>query len=89
VPTFRESGFPNIVASGWFGAYAPARTPEPAIAAFNRALNRALAQPDVVERFARLALEPGGGTPADLSRIEQASTARWAPVVKATGFRAD
>jgi tripartite-type tricarboxylate transporter receptor subunit TctC len=89
VPTFRESGFPNIVASGWFGAYAPARTPEPAIAAFNRALNRALAQPDVVERFARLALEPGGGSPADLSRIEQASTARWAPVVKATGFRAD
>jgi tripartite-type tricarboxylate transporter receptor subunit TctC len=89
VPTFRESGFPNIVASGWFAAYAPARTPEPAITAFNRALNRALAQPDVVERFGRLALEPGGGSPADLTRIEQASTARWAPVVKATGFRAD
>ncbi|MFM7533382.1 MAG: Bug family tripartite tricarboxylate transporter substrate binding protein [Rubrivivax sp.] len=89
VPTFRESGYPNIVASGWFGMYAPARTPEAAITALNRAMNRALTQADVLDRFGRLALEPGGGSAADLARLEQASTARWAPVVKATGFRAD
>jgi len=89
VPTFRESGFPNIVASGWFGMYAPARTPEASITAMNRALNRALTQPDVLDRFGKLALEPGGGSAADLTRLEQSSTARWAPVVKATGFRAD
>ena len=89
VPTFREQGFPNIVASGWFGMYAPARTPEAVITATNRALVKALTHPEVLERFGKLALEPGGGTPADLARLEQASTARWAPVVKATGFRAD
>jgi len=89
VPTFRESGFPNIVATGWFGMYAPARTPEASITAMNRALNRALTQPDVLDRFGKLALEPGGGSAADLTRLEQSSTARWAPVVKATGFRAD
>jgi tripartite-type tricarboxylate transporter receptor subunit TctC len=89
VPTFRESGYPNIVASGWFGMYAPARTPEAAITAFNRSMNKALGHPEVLDRFAKLALEPGGGSPADLARLEQASTARWAPVVKATGFRAD
>ncbi|MFM7705603.1 MAG: Bug family tripartite tricarboxylate transporter substrate binding protein [Rubrivivax sp.] len=89
VPTFRESGYPNIVASGWFGMYAPARTPEAAITALNRAMNRALTQADVLDRFGRLALEPGGGSAADLARLEQASTARWEPVVKATGFRAD
>ena len=89
VPTFRESGYPNIVASGWFGMYAPARTPAPLIEAYNRALNKALGHPEVLERFAKLALEPGSGTAADLTRLEQVSTARWAPVVKATGFRAD
>lgn len=89
VPTFRESGFPNIVATSWFAMYAPAKTPEPAIAAINRALNRALAAPDVIERFGKLALEPGGGSPADLQRIQDADTARWAPVVKASGFRGD
>ena len=89
VPTFRESGFPNIVASGWFAAYAPARTPETVVTACNRALVKALAHPEVLDRFARLALEPGGGSPADLTRLEQSFAARWAPIVKATGFRAD
>ena len=89
VPTFEESGYPGIVASGWFAMYAPARTPTTAIDAINRALNKALAHPEVLERFGKLALEAGGGSPADLRALEQASTARWAPVVKATGFRAD
>jgi tripartite-type tricarboxylate transporter receptor subunit TctC len=89
VPTFKESGFPNIVASGWFAMYAPAKTPAPAIEAMNRALNKALTNSEVLDRFGKLALEAGGGSAADLTRLEQASTARWAPVVKATGFRAD
>lgn len=89
VPTFKEAGHPQITASGWFAMYAPARTPEATINTYNRALAKALAQPDVLERFAKLALEPGGGTPADLVKLQESSTARWAPIVKATGFRAD
>ena len=89
VPTFKESGFPNIVASGWFAMYAPAKTPAASIEAINRALNKALTHPEVLDRFSKLALEAGGGSAADLTKLEQASTARWAPVVKATGFRAD
>jgi tripartite-type tricarboxylate transporter receptor subunit TctC len=89
VPTFKESGFPNILASGWFAMYAPAKTPAASIEAINRALNKALTHPEVLDRFGKLALEAGGGSAADLTKLEQASTARWAPVVKATGFRAD
>jgi tripartite-type tricarboxylate transporter receptor subunit TctC len=89
VPTFKESGFPSIVASGWFAMYAPAKTPAASIEAINRALNKALTHPEVLDRFGKLALEAGGGSAADLTKLEQASTARWAPVVKATGFRAD
>ena len=89
VPTFKESGYPSIVASGWFAMYAPAKTPAASIDAMNRALNKALTNPEVLERFGKLALEAGGGSAADLTKLEQTSTARWAPVVKATGFRAD
>ena len=89
VPTFREAGYPNIVASGWFAMYAPAKTPTASIEAINRALNKALTHPEVLDRFGKLALEAGGGSAADLTKLEQSSTARWAPVVKATGFRAD
>jgi tripartite-type tricarboxylate transporter receptor subunit TctC len=89
VPTFKEAGYPGIVASGWFAMYAPAKAPAASVDAINRALNKALTHPEVLDRFGKLALEAGGGSPADLRALEQASTARWAPVVKATGFRAD
>ncbi len=89
VPTLKEQGYPGMVAQGWFAMYAPAKTPPAMVEAANRALNKALAQADVLDRFAKLGLEAGGGSPADLSALERSSTARWAPVVKATGFRAD
>jgi hypothetical protein len=41
------------------------------------------------ERFMKLGLEPTGGTPADLSARMAQDTARWSPVVKASGFKAD
>lgn len=89
VPTFAEQGFANIVGNGWFGLYAPFKTPSAEINRINKALNAALASPDVVERFKSLAIEPGGGSPADLAAIMERDRARWAPIVKASGFRAD
>jgi tripartite-type tricarboxylate transporter receptor subunit TctC len=89
VPTFKEAGYPNLVATGWFAMYAPAKTPAAAITAYNAALVKALAQPEILDRFAKLALEPGGGGPADLTKLEQSFAARWQPIVKATGFRGD
>lgn len=89
VPTLKEQGHPNMVAQGWFAMYAPAKAPQLAIDAVNRALNKALTHPEVLDRFAKLGLDAGGGSPADLAALERSSTARWAPVVKATGFRAD
>ena len=89
VPTFVEQGFPNIVGQGWFGLYAPGKTPTPEVERLNRALNRALALPEVSERFISLGLETGGGSAADLLQLMETDTQRWGPVVKAPGFRAD
>ena len=89
VPTFKEQGFPDAVGQGWFAMYAPAKTPQPAIDEINRALNKALASPELRERFAALGLEAGGGSPADLQKTMQDDTKRWGPIVKKSGFRAD
>ncbi|MGZ5277707.1 MAG: Bug family tripartite tricarboxylate transporter substrate binding protein [Caldimonas sp.] len=89
VPTFAESGLPGVEGTSWFAVYAPAKTPEPTIRQLNAAINKALAVPELRERFAKLGLEPTGGTPADLAKRMAEDTARWAPVVKASGFRAD
>lgn len=89
IPTFSEQGYPNIVGGGWFAMYAPSNTPATAVDRINEAMNRALAQSDVAERFLSLGYEPGGGTPSELIRLMQTDTKRWAPVVKASGFKAN
>lgn len=89
VPTFAESGLSGVEGTAWFAVYAPAKTPEATVRQLNAAINKALAMPELRERFSRLGLEPSGGTPADLSARMAQDTARWAPIVKASGFRAD
>ncbi len=89
VPTFREQGYPDLVGQGWFAMYAPARTPSAQVDEINRALNKALASPEVRERFAALGLEPGGGSAADLQKTMADDTRRWGPVVRKSGFKAD
>ena len=89
VPTFTESGLSGVEGTAWFAIYAPAKTPEATVRQLNAAINKALAAPELRERFMRLGLEPTGGTPADLAARMVQDTARWAPIVKASGFRGD
>jgi tripartite-type tricarboxylate transporter receptor subunit TctC len=48
-----------------------------------------LKNPAIKDRFTKMGLEIGGGTPQDLQTLISSETARWAPVVKASGFTAD
>jgi tripartite-type tricarboxylate transporter receptor subunit TctC len=89
VPTFAESGFKGIEGSGWFALYAPAKTTPATVQQLNAAVNKALATPELRERFAKLGLEPTGGSAADLAALMKRDSERWAPVVKASGFKGD
>jgi tripartite-type tricarboxylate transporter receptor subunit TctC len=89
VPTFGEAGFKGVEGTSWFAVYAPAKTPAATIQQVNEAVNKALSAAEVRERFGKLGLEPTGGSPADLAAIMKRDTERWAPVVKASGFKAD
>ena len=89
VPTFAEGGLKVVEGTSWFAVYAPAKTPEATVRQLNASINKALAVPELRERYLKLGLEPTGGSPADLSARMAQDTARWAPVVKASGFKAD
>ena len=89
VPTFAELGVKGVEAEGWFGFFAPAKTPKPIIDQLNKSLNQALTAPDVAERLTRLGLDPAPTTPEEFGRIVAADYAKWGPVVKASGFTAE
>ena len=89
VPTFTESGLPGVQGTAWFAVYAPAKTPDATVRQLNAAINQALLVPEVRERMTRLGLEPTGGTSVALGTRMGQDTKRWAPIVRASGFRAD
>lgn len=89
VPTFAEAGLKGVEGSSWFAVYAPARTSAATLRQLNAAINKALEAPEVKERFAKLGLEPTGGSAADLVALMKRDTERWGPVVKASGFKGD
>lgn len=89
VQTFAEAGYPKATGSGWYSLWARKGTPPAAVAAFNRALNIALADPKVKARLDELALEPDPRTPEALEKLRVAEIAKWRPVIEASGFRAD
>jgi tripartite-type tricarboxylate transporter receptor subunit TctC len=88
VPTFKESGI-DIVGTGWYGAFAPAKTPPETVARLNKAMVDAIADPDVKQKLVSFSFRPTATSPEELGKIQKAESDMWAPVVKASGFQAD
>jgi tripartite-type tricarboxylate transporter receptor subunit TctC len=92
IPTSEESGIPGLYASGWFGLFAPAKTPREVIARLNAAMVQALAEPKVKERFADLGLEVASReqqSPEGLGAFQKAEFDKWWPIIKAANIKVE
>jgi len=85
VPTMREQGF-DVVVEGWLGTFAPARTPEATVRALGDAIGEAVRSPDMAASLAKFGNVPAYQPPDEFAATVRADLARWAPVVKASGF---
>jgi tripartite-type tricarboxylate transporter receptor subunit TctC len=85
MPTAQEvlPGF-NVV--NWVGIFAPAKTPADVIARLDKALHKAVADPDVKKQLENAALTPSiMDTPAAFQRQLGADYARWGKVIQEAG----
>ncbi|MCK8782831.1 tripartite tricarboxylate transporter substrate-binding protein [Roseomonas sp. NAR14] len=92
IPTVVELGQPELQVSVWHALYAPRGTPPAMVQRFSRALQAALRDPKVVERFADLVTEPVAperATPEAHRQFLAAEVARWRPIIQAAGVYAD
>jgi tripartite-type tricarboxylate transporter receptor subunit TctC len=87
VPTIAESGVPGFEFTFWSGLWAPAGTPAPVVEHIGRDVVRAMAQPDLRERFANLGAEPVDMTPAQFSRFVRGEIEDVARIGKAAGIK--
>jgi tripartite-type tricarboxylate transporter receptor subunit TctC len=89
IPTFREAGFPDLVATIWFGLSGPAGLPPEIVQQLNAEVRRALRLPDVRERLRPEGIEPGNLDPQQYTAFIADELKRWVPILRATGARAD
>jgi tripartite-type tricarboxylate transporter receptor subunit TctC len=92
VPTLDELGFHDIDASFWHGLWVPKGTPADVIARLNVAIRESLADPSVQEKFRKVGQEIWPveyQTPQALAAKQQTEIARWTPVIKETGIKAE
>ena len=85
----RGDTVPGYEASAWFGMGAPEGTPPEVIAVLNKAINEALADPNIKARLAEMGGMPMGGTPADFGKIIADETEKWRKVVEFAGASVD
>jgi tripartite-type tricarboxylate transporter receptor subunit TctC len=85
VPTFRELGYPDMVADTWFGLSAPAGLDREITRQLNRALIDALHEPEVAKRFAEFAVSPNRLSPEEYARYVADELERWKPLIQSSG----
>jgi tripartite-type tricarboxylate transporter receptor subunit TctC len=92
VPTVDEAGLPGFYCSVWNALFAPKGTPRDIIAKLNAAAVDALVEPSVRERLADLGQQivpREEQTPEALAALHRAEIAKWWPIIKAAGIRAE
>jgi tripartite-type tricarboxylate transporter receptor subunit TctC len=77
VPTFEEQGFKGFDNVQWYGIVGPAQLPPEIVKALNDETAKALAVPEVRERFASEALEVMPMTSAQFGQYIKDDIARW------------
>jgi tripartite-type tricarboxylate transporter receptor subunit TctC len=86
VPTTAEAGVPGSEFNFWIGMMVPAKTPREIVNRLNAEVVKALALPEVRERFQQLGADPWTMTPEQFDAYIRAEIASNAPLVKAAGL---
>lgn len=89
VKSVAEQGVGGFEMSPWVALYAPHGTPQAIVDTLNAEVMKILARPETRQRLSQLGFEPVGGTPKQLAAFEQQERAKWEPLIKAAGLKAN
>ena len=80
---------PGFDVYGWFALMAPKGVPAAIASKINDDVNKAVAQPDVINRFAGFGAYPRPGTLADAEAFIKKEQALWSKVIKDANIQSE
>ena len=89
LPTMVEAGFKDFVIEGWYGVFAPARTPRAIAERLSAEINKALRHPDSMERWKTLGFDPIGSSPDALAERQRGDLDYWRRMIEFTGVKVE
>ena len=87
VPTIAEAGYPDAAYSSWVGMVVSSKTPRDIVNRLYQETVKALAQPDIVDRLAKIGAEPNTMTPDEFDALRRRELADNMQVMKASGIK--
>ncbi|WP_426959239.1 Bug family tripartite tricarboxylate transporter substrate binding protein [Muricoccus radiodurans] len=85
-PTVAET-LPGYEVANWYALVGPKNLPRPIVDRMNAAMRETLQDRSVASTLEGQGVEPTPTTPEELARFIRDETAKWAPIVRATGAR--
>ena len=89
VPTIDESGVPGFDVTGWYGFFAPAKTPPAIIAKIHAATVAALIDPVIRQRLDNLGVGVIGSSPEERRAFLKREMDKWGVIIKEAGIKAE
>ncbi len=87
VPTVAEAGVPGFAINGWYGIVGPANLPPDVTAKLNKALEAALADPQLIARLQQEGEEVAGGTPGQFAELLRSEYEKYRAIVASSGLQ--
>jgi len=89
LPTIAEAGVPGYVATNWWGIVAPAGTPQPIVDKLHDAVAELLNSAETKKYLDNEGAAPVRMSSAEFGKFVEAEIAKWGPVVKKAGMKAE
>jgi tripartite-type tricarboxylate transporter receptor subunit TctC len=89
IPTVSEAGVPGFEVTSWYGVLTPAGTPREIVAQLSSGIAKAVATPDMQQRFADFGATAVGNTPEEFAAFVKRESAKWAKAVRDSGAKVE
>ncbi len=89
IPSATEAGLDGMEAQLWFGLFTTAKVPKPIVAKLHKEITGILGSEEVKAALLQRGAIAAPTTPEELQAYVKSELAKWTPIIKAAGIKAD